>query len=128
MKLFQTINLKAAVCLATLGFKPNNPPITRMVRADGKESTVFWFEGTNDKGEDAGFVYRNMTKEGDNLERKDPENPICYIRAALANRDILVDLIRETPRIIEIVRNGKRIAISENASEETRREMTRFLK
>jgi hypothetical protein len=128
MKLFQTINLKAAVALATLGFKPNNPPVTRIVRDDGKESTVFWFEATNDKGEDAASIYRNMTKGGDELEKKDPENPICYIRAALLNRDKLVDWIRETPRIVEVVRNGKRIAISENASEETKREMTRFLK
>lgn len=128
MKLFQTINLKAAVALATLGFKPNNPPVTRMVRADGKESTVFWFDATNDKGEDAASIYRLMTKDGDELEKKDPENPICYIRAALLNRDKLVDWIRETPRIIEITRNGKRIAISENASAETKKEMSAFLK
>ena len=127
MKLFQTINLKAAVALATLGFKPNNPPVTRIIRQDGKESTVFWFDGISDKGQDASEVYRSMTKDGEDLEKKDPENPINYIRAALANRDVLVDLIRNTPRIVEVERNGKKIAISENASIETKKEMTRFL-
>jgi hypothetical protein len=127
MKLFQTINLKAAVALATLGFKPNNPPVTRIVRQDGKESTVFWFDCTNDKGQDAAEIYRAMTKDGEELERKDPENPINYIRAALANRDVLVELIRDTPRIIEIQRDGKKIAISEKASIQTKREMSAFL-
>ena len=88
----------------------------------------FWFEGENDKGQDASQIYRQMTKEGDELEAKDPENPLCYIRAALANRDVLVDIIRNTPRLIEIEHNGKRIAISENASDKTKQEMTRFLK
>jgi hypothetical protein len=127
MKLFQTINLKAAVALATLGFKPNNPPVTRIVRQDGKESTVFWFDCINDKGQDASEVYRAMTKDGEELERKDPENPINYIRAALANRDVLVELIRDTPRIIEIERDGKKIAISEKASLQTKKEMSAFL-
>ena len=126
-KFFHTINLKAAVALATLNFKMNKPPVTRLVRTDGKESTEFWFEGENDKGQDASQVYRQMTKEGDELEAKDPENPLCYIRAALANRDVLVDIIRNTPRLIEIEHNGKRIAISENASDKTKQEMTRFL-
>jgi len=72
-KFFHTINLKCAVALATLGFKMNKPPVTRLVRTDGKESTEFWFEGENDKGQDASQVYRQMTKEGDELEAKDPE-------------------------------------------------------
>jgi hypothetical protein len=106
----------------------NYPPVTRLVRSDGKESTEFWFEGENDKGQDASQIYRQMTKEGDDLELTDPENPLCYIRAALANRDVFVDIIRNTPRLIEIEHNGKRIAISENASDKTKQEMTRFLK
>ena len=68
-----------------------------------------------------------MTKDGEELERKDPENPINYIRAALANRDVLVELIRDTPRIIEIERDGKKIAISEKASIQTKKEMSAFL-
>lgn len=127
-KFFHTINLKAAVALATMGFKMNTPPVTRLVRTDGKESTEFWFEGENDKGQDAASVYRKMTKEGDELEEKDPENPLCYIRAALSNRDVLVDIIRNTPRLIEIEHNGKRIAISENVTEKTKQEMSKLLK
>ena len=128
IKFFHTINLKAAVALATLNFKMNKPPVTRLVRTDGKESTEFWFEGVNDKGQDASQVYRQMTKEGDELEATDPENPLCYIRAALANSDDLVDIIRNTPRMIEVEYKGKRIANSENASDKTKQELTRFLK
>ena len=127
ISLFHTINIKVATALATLGFQLNNPPCIRIVRADGKESTEFWFETTNKDGLDASSVYQGMTRLGDELEKKDPENPICYIRAALANRDVLVDIIKSTPRLIEIERNGKKIAISENASAETKREMSKFL-
>ena len=33
-KFFHTINLKAAVALATMGFKMNFPPVTRLVRTE----------------------------------------------------------------------------------------------
>jgi hypothetical protein len=42
---FYTPNLKAAVALVTLGFRlKEGNAVTRTVRADGKESTVFWFD------------------------------------------------------------------------------------
>jgi hypothetical protein len=62
-----------------------------------------------------------MTKGGEDLDKSDPENIVNYLRSFAANRDVLVDIIRGTPRMIEIERNGKRIAISENASEEMKR-------
>jgi hypothetical protein len=117
-----TSNLKAATALATLGFKfaPGNP-VTRIVRTDGKESTVFWFEAVNREGRKAAEVILGMTKGGEDLDKSDPENIVNYLRSFAANRDVLVDIIRGTPRMIEIERNGKRIAISENASEEMKR-------
>jgi hypothetical protein len=100
---FYTANIKVATALATMGFAMKQPePVTRMVRPDGKESTIFWL---------------GMTKEGDALDASDPENPINYIRAALLNRDTLVDLVHGTPRRIIIERNGKRIAIREDATD-----------
>jgi hypothetical protein len=41
-RFFHTINLKCAVALATLGFKMNKPPVTRLVRTDGNPVTVCW--------------------------------------------------------------------------------------
>ena len=122
---YHTTNLKAAVALATSGFKLKSPPISRMVRNDGRESTVFWFESLNDKGQSADSVFRAVTTEADMLNERDPENPLNYIRAALMNRDVFAQLIRETPRYVVVETNGKRIAIREDATDQDRKTMSK---
>jgi hypothetical protein len=123
---FYTPNLKAAVALVTLGFRlKEGNAVTRTVRADGKESTVFWFDCLNDKGQQADEIYRGMTKGGEALEQSDPENIVNYLRAYAANRDALVDIIRNTPRRIIIERNGKHIAIREDATEADKKEIAK---
>jgi hypothetical protein len=44
-----------------------------------------------------------------------------------ANRDEIVSLVKNTPRHVVIERNGRRIAIREDASEETRRKISNLL-
>lgn len=123
-----TANLKAATALATLGFGLKYPmPVTRTVRTDGKESTVFWFNSKNDRGENAESVILGMTKGGDQLEREDPEHIVNYLRAYAANRDALVDIIRQTPRRIIVETNGKRILVREDATDADKREMAKHL-
>ena len=123
-----TANLKAATALATLGFGLKYPfPVTRTVRTDGKESTVFWFNSANDRGERAEDVIIGMTKGGDDLERNDPEHIVNYLRAYAANRDALVDIIRQTPRRIIVETNGKRILVREDATDAERREIAKHL-
>jgi len=123
-----TSNLKAATALATLGFEfHEETPITRVVRADGKESLVFWFKDSNQTGQRAMEVVEGMTKGGELLEKQDPDNIINYLRAYAANRDVLVDLIRNTPRMVEFERNGKRIILSENATDEMKEKIARFM-
>lgn len=123
-----TANLKAATALATLGFALKNPqPVTRTVRTDGKESTVFWFDSTNAKGDRAEEVIVGMTKGGDELEAKDPEHIVNYLRAYAANRDALVDIIRQTPRRIIVETNGKRILVREDATDADKRELSKHL-
>jgi hypothetical protein len=123
-----TANLKAATALATLGFGMKNPnPVTRTIRSDKKESTVFWFNSTNDKGDHAEDILLWMTKGGEELEKSDPEHIVNYLRAYAANRDALVDIIRNTPRHIIIERNGKKIAIREDATEEDKKEIAKHL-
>jgi hypothetical protein len=125
---FYTANLKAATALATLGFKLKNPnPITRTIRNDGKESTVFWFDSLNELGEKAEDVYSGMTKGGEELDKTDPENIINYLRAYAANRDVFVDLIRNTPRMLEVITNGKHILIREDASEEDKKNIAKMI-
>ena len=123
-----TANLKAATALATLGFSLKHPsPVTRTIRTDKKESTVFWFNSTNDKGEKAEDILLWMTKGGDDLEKSDPEHLVNYLRAFAANRDALVDIIRNTPRRIIIEHNGKRIAVREDATPEDKKELSKLL-
>ena len=125
--MFHTTNLKAATALVTLGFELLNPPVTRTVRDDGEDSTVFWFEPRNKEGKKAIDVYRGMTKGGEDLNESDPENPINYIRTALGNRDELISLIRNTPRNVVIKRMGRSIAIREDASKEQKEQFKPYL-
>jgi hypothetical protein len=123
-----TANLKAATALATLGFGLKYPqPVTRTVRTDGKESTVFWFNSTNDRGERAEDVIVGMTKGGEKLEQEDPEHIVNYLRAYAANRDALVDIIRQTPRRIVVETKGKRILVREDATESDKAEIAKRL-
>ncbi len=68
-----------------------------------------------------------MTKGGEDLEKRDPEHLVNYLRAYAANRDALVDIIRGTPRHIVIERNGKRIAVREDATEGDKKELAKHL-
>jgi len=123
-----TSNLKAATALATLGFSLKHPsPVTRTIRTDKKESTVFWFNSTNDNGDRAEDILLWMTKGGDDLEKSDPEHLVNYLRAFAANRDALVDIIRSTPRHIVIETQGKKILVREDATEADRKELSKAI-
>ena len=125
---FYTPNLKVATAFVTLGFLPKMPcPITRTVRSDGRESTVFWLDAVNAKGQRAEDVFTGMTKGGEALNESDPENLLNYIRAALANRDVLVDWIRNTPRRIEVEIKGKRLLVREDATDADKKQIIQNL-
>lgn len=118
-KLFYTTNLKAATALLTMGFK--KVALTRMVRRDGKESIVYWFDAINDEGTQANVIYEGMTTGGDALMKKDPGSVVNYMRCFASNRDELIADIKATPRMAIIEKDGKKIAISENATEATKK-------
>lgn len=124
-KLFHTTNLKAATALLTLGFK--KVALTRTVRRDGKESIVYWFDAVNEAGEQANAVYEGMTTKGAELMRKDPENIINYLRINSGNRDELIADIKATPRMVIFEKDGRQIAISENASEELKAQIATLI-
>ncbi len=128
IELFHTSNLKLATALVTLGFELNEAPVTRQVRSDGNETTVFWFKATHpDNGQSAFEHFQNFTKRSEFFAESNPEHPLNYMRAYADNRDELIDLIRNTPRDVVIERNGRRIAIRETASEETRKKFAALL-
>ena len=127
-ELFHTSNLKLATALVTLGFELNEAPVTRQVRSDGNETTVFWFKGSHpENGQSAFEVFQNFTKRSEFFAESHPEHPLNYMRAFADNRDELIDLLRNTPRDVVIERNGRRIAIRETASEETRKKFAALL-
>lgn len=116
--MFHTMNLKTATALVTLGFTKISTEI--VLRSDGKESMVFWFESKNQDGLAAGSVYYGMTKGGEELAKADPENIVNYLREFAANRDELINEIRNTPRKIAIEKDGKTALLPENASAEAK--------
>lgn len=124
-ELFHTTNLKTAAALVTLGFNKISTSI--IVRTDGKESMVFWFEPRNPDGQSAMTVFHGMTKGGEALAKSDPENVLNYLRTYAANRDELVNEIRTTPRQIEVEKDGVRALIREGASGETKQAVSKFL-
>jgi hypothetical protein len=52
---------------------------------------------------------------------------VNYLRAYAANRDALVDIIRQTPRRIIVETNGKRILVREDATDADKKELAKHL-
>lgn len=124
-ELFHTINIKVATALLTLGFE--KVTITSLTRPDGSSSIVFWFNGTNAEGLKARDVFHGMTKGGEALAKKDPENVINYLRCYASNRDELIADIHNTPKMVVIEKDGQKIAISATASEDTKRQIAEMI-
>lgn len=125
LTLFHTTSVKVATALLTLGFEKIT--ISSMTRTDGATSIVFWFADANAEGLKASAVYNGMTKGGLALARSEPENVINYLRCALNNRDELIADIHATPKMVVIEKDGRKVAISENASEETKRQIAEMI-
>ena len=124
-ELFHTTNIKVATALLTLGFEKIT--ISSLTRSDGKNSIVFWFAGTNADGLKASDVFHGMTKGGQALCRKDPENVINYLRCYASNRDELITDIHHTTKMVVIEKDGQKIAISATASEEMKRQIAEMI-
>lgn len=120
------MNIMVASVLMTYGFKFIT--FTHILRADGKESKEFWFEGHSESCPfPAEHVAFYATKGADGLAEKDPENPILWMRGVLENRNSIIAIIKNSPRMVEI-KNGNRSAlIAETASEETKRQVAEML-
>ena len=125
-KLFHTMNIMVADILLTYGFKLET--FTHIARADGRESKQFWFASDSDKCEfDAQTVAEYATTKHEALEAKDKEHPILWMRAALKNRNQLVEIIKKAPRMVELNNGSRKCLISESASEETKRQIAAMI-
>jgi len=124
-ELFHTTNIKVATALLTLGF--DKITISSMTRTDKQNSIVFWFAGSNADGLKAAAVHHGMTKGGEALARKEPENIVNYLRCYAGNRDELIADIHNTPKMVVIEKDGQKIAISATASDETKRQIAEMI-
>jgi hypothetical protein len=125
LELFHTTNIKVATALLTLGFEKIT--ISSMTRTDGQTSIVFWFAGTNAEGLKAATVYHGMTKGGEALARKEPENIVNYLRCYAGNRDELIADVKHTPKMVVIEKDGQKIAVSATASDEMKRQIAEMI-
>jgi hypothetical protein len=125
-KLFHTMNLMVADILLTYGFELVT--FTHIVRSDGKQSKQFWFSSDSKEcAMDAQQVADFATTKHEQLAATDKEHPILWMRAALMNRNQLVEIIKQSPRMIEITNGGRKCLIAESASEETKRQVAEML-
>ena len=120
------MNIMVADILLTYGFKLET--FTHIVRADGRESRDFWFNSSSEKCEfDAEKVAYYATKGHEELEAINEEHPIIWLRRGLMNRNQLVEIIKQAPRMVEIRNGGRKCLIAETASEETKRQVAAML-
>lgn len=143
LELFHTTNLKTATALVTFGFEKVSTSI--IVRAtDRQESMVFWFRPRTADDLSAQVIYHDMTKGGEALAREDYEGQLLaivpqdkhhlfykavtnYLRTYAANRDELINEIRNTPRQVEVEKGGVKASIREGASDAVKKAVSRFL-
>lgn len=126
LELYHTMNVMVATILLSYGFEIVT--FTHIVRNDGKESKDFWFNARSKSCPfDAQTVAKYATKDAEELQAKDPEHPLLWMRAALMNRNTIVDIIKSVPRMIEITNGNRRALIKEGTSEETKRQIAALL-
>ena len=58
---------------------------------------------------------------------KDKESPVLWMRGALMNRTTLVEIVKTSPRMVEISNGSRKALIAETASEETKRQVAAML-
>ena len=133
------MNIMVADILITYGFKLVT--FTSIIRSDGKESKEFWFDAKSPDCQvpftpldrerkhwsQAEYVAHYATKGSDELKAIDPEHPLLWMRAAMMNRNQLIEIIKNAPRMVEITNGSRRALIAENASEETKRKIAAML-
>jgi hypothetical protein len=138
-EMFHTMNLMVATVLLSCGFRLIT--YTHIVRQDGKQSKDFWFEANSPDCKvpttphererkhwsKADYVSYYLTKGSGELAATDPEHPLLWMRAALMNRNQLVDIVKNAPTMIEISNGTRRALIAANASDEAKRKIAAML-
>lgn len=121
-----TRDTKLASCLCTLGIPLRSEDPIMDVRKDGERIVHYFFE---QKSPDGSKTFEQVTKDwnNQNLHLQDPENPVNYVRAALYNRERLLDLMNKAQPLGMIQRGDKCLLISLNATDEKKKAMFKLL-
>ena len=106
-------DISLSAILASLGVPLRwNDPVTREVQTrDGKEcrTVKFWFDVSDVANErtasDAIKTYDACGKEWSEYT-KDPEDPIYWMKGALENRTMLLDLMHNGASEMKVIENG----------------------
>jgi hypothetical protein len=142
-EIFLTSNTRLATALLFLGYTLNRPPCTRQVSKTGRQTVTFIFQPTSaacpvpcgktaaewigieshDPGSDSETALRARlawlpTLTGSNVA-------LAY--AVLAWREIALDIVKGTPRMVEITEGGSRAFIREDATPADHRALSKYL-
>jgi len=144
-EIFMTSNTRLATCLLTLGHKLHAPPCTRQVRKDGRTIVTFLFNPANSEAE---MTCSDVALQWVKLEEADPGDrseedlreriewladlfkskdsvKFCYANSCW--RDLALNIVKSTPRMVETKINGKMAFFREDASQEDISKMTKYL-
>jgi hypothetical protein len=144
-EIFMTSNTRLATCLLALGHKLHSPPCTRQVRKDGRTIVTFLF---NPAGGSTGKTCSDVTLQWVKLEEADPgdhsesalrariewlgelsksDDAVDYCYAVSCWRDLALNIVKSTPRMVETKVNGKLAFFREDATPEDISKMTKYL-
>ena len=127
---YATTDTKVASCLCTVGVQlRQQDPISRVIQK-GKETTHFWFSCDGAGGIPTGNIVEAIVTGQDACEElRDKLPDLPGARAALYNREILLDVIfKKTRRLVMVnLPSGGVMLADEKLSAETKRQVAQMV-
>ena len=127
---YATTDTKVASCLCTVGVQlRQQDPISRVIQK-GKETTHFWFSCDGAGGIPTGSIVEAIVTGQDACEAlRDKLPDLPGARAALYNREILLDVIFKNTRRLVMVNlpSGGVMLADEKLSAETKRQVAQMV-
>jgi len=125
-KILFTKNLKLATALVTMGIPFRSQGAFSVVEdADnhGQRTITFFFNDTTDS---RGSRMMQTWEKGWSAITN-PEDPLAYIRAALENRERILDAMNNATPLIKKSFGKATLLISKNATPELKKKLSRYL-
>jgi len=127
---YATTDTKVASCLCSVGVHlRDQDPISRVVQK-GREVVHYWFDCDGSAGVPTGTIVEAILESQDACEAlRDKLPDLPGARAALYNREILLDVIfKKTRRLVMVnLPNGGIMLADEKLSPETKRQVAQMV-